>query len=79
MEHYREIYIPYHLPKYLVAKFEKLAVRQIYEEIDGVTDRVKEVTEIKRMTPQQAQAYEDFQVLRKQLLGRDFIALPSNE
>lgn len=75
----REIYIPYHLPKYLVTKYEKLAVRQIYEEIDGVTDRVKEVTEIKRMTPQQAQAYEDFQVLRKQLLGRDFIALPSNE
>jgi hypothetical protein len=75
----RENYIPYHLPEYLAGKYGKLAVRQIYEEINGVTDRVKEVTEIKRMTPQQAQAYEDFQVLRKQLLGRDFIALPSNE
>ena len=75
----RENYIPYHLPEYLVGKYGKLAVRQIYEEINGVTNRVKDVTEIKRMTPLQAQAYEDFQVLRKQLLGRDFIALPSNE
>jgi len=71
----RETYIPYHLPQYLVTKFDKLAVRQIYEEIDGVTERVKEVTEIKRMTAQQSRSYEDFQVLRKQLLGRDFVPL----
>jgi len=75
----RETYIPYHLPKYLVTKFDKLAVRQIYEEINGVTNRVKEVTEIKRMTPQQIQSYEDFQVLRKQLLGRDFVPLSLEE
>jgi hypothetical protein len=74
----RETYIPYHLPKYLVDKYEKLAVRQVYEEINGVTDRVREVTEVKRMTPQQVQAYEDFQVLRKQFLGRDFLPLPES-
>jgi hypothetical protein len=75
----RETYIPYHLPEYLCTKFDKLATRQIYEEIDGVTDRVKEVTEIKRMTPQQGQKYEEFQYLRKRLLGKDFISLSNSD
>jgi hypothetical protein len=75
----RETYIPYHLPQYLCTKFDKLATRQIYEEINGLTDRVKEVTEIKRMTPQQGQKYEEFQYLRKRLLGKEFIPLPQSD
>jgi hypothetical protein len=75
----RETYIPFHLPEYLTDKYGKLAIRQVYEEIDGLTDRVREVTHIKRMTPQQAQSYERFQVLRRQFLGRDFTPLSSEE
>jgi hypothetical protein len=75
----RETYIPFHLPEYLTDKYGKLAIRQVYEEIDGLTDRVAEVTKIKRMTPQQAQSYESFLVLRRQFLGRDFTSMPSEE
>jgi hypothetical protein len=68
----REYYIPHHLPEYLTNKFGKLATREIYESIGGLTDRVLEVTEVKRMTPKQEELYQQFQSLRKRLQGKPF-------
>jgi hypothetical protein len=68
----REVYIPTHLPDYLATKFGKLAAKDIYMEIGGVTDRVLEVTKIKNMTPEQEKYHQDFLVLRKKLQGREF-------
>ena len=65
----RDRYIPYHLPKYISDKHGKLAAKAIYEEIGGVTVRVLEVTEIRRITPQQEQKFADFQASRQKLLG----------
>lgn len=67
----REYYIPHHLPQYLAEKFGKLATKEIYEEIGGVTDRVLEVTK-GRVTPKQEELYQQFQGLRKRLQGRPF-------
>jgi|GEM_PF-2085612 len=70
----REYYIPHHLPEYLSNKFGKLAVKEIYEEIGGMTERVLEVTDMKRLTPKQEELYQRFQGLRKRLQGRPFKA-----
>ena len=64
----RETYIPFHLPEYLVNKYGKLAVVDIYRDIGGMTDRVTEVTKISRMTPKQQQMYDDFLQLKQRLL-----------
>lgn len=66
----REVYIPEHLPNYLITKYGKQAVRQIYMENGLVNDKILEITEIKRLTPQANQKFEDFLLAREQLLGR---------
>jgi len=65
----REWYVPNWLPKYLVDKYGKQAVRQIYTEIDSLTDLVLELTEIKKMTSQESQKYQDFLLARQKFLG----------
>lgn len=66
----REKYIPEHLPDYLVYKYGKQAVRQIYSENGCMTNHILEITEIKRLTPRANQQYQDFLLAREQLLGR---------
>lgn len=65
----REWYVPNHLPKYLVDKYGKQAVRQIYAEIGELTDYILEITDIKRMTPQESEKYQNFLISRQKLLG----------
>jgi hypothetical protein len=65
----REYYVPNHLPKYLVDKYGKQAVRQIYAEIGELTDHILEITDIKRMTPQESEKYQNFLISRQKLLG----------
>ena len=64
----RDTYIPFHLPKYLADKYGKLAARDIYDRIGGVTERVEEVTRIGRMTDTQRQLYDNYVQLRQRLL-----------
>ena len=66
----REVYIPEHLPNYLIEKYGKQAIRQIYMENGLISDKILEITEIKRLTPQASQKFEDFLLAREQLLGR---------
>lgn len=65
----REVYVPKHLPKYLIDKYGKQAVRQIYTEIGGLTDEILQLTEVKRLTPQESQKYQDFLLSRHKLQG----------
>ncbi len=60
-------YVPEHLPKYLVEKYGKQAVRQIYTETGGLTDYILELTEMKRITSKEEQKYQDFLVARQSL------------
>lgn len=64
-----DVYIPHHLPKYLADKHGKLAVKEIYEDMGGVTARVLEVIEIKQMTSKQQDLYAQFQAARQKLLS----------
>ena len=66
----REIYVPEYLPAYLVKKYGKQAVSQIYTENGLLTDVVLNATKISRLTPQEKQKFEDFLLSREQLLGR---------
>jgi DNA-binding XRE family transcriptional regulator len=66
----REEYVPKHLPAYLVYKYGRHAVRQIYSENGCLTDQILEITEIKRPTPKANRQYQDFLLAREQLLGR---------
>ena len=75
----REKYVPHNLPQYLSDKYGKLAVREIYEDMGAVTDRVEEVTDMKRITAKQQRLYEEFQSARKRLIGGEFRPLPSAE
>lgn len=65
----REHYVPTHLPKYLVDKYGKRAVRQIYGEISSLNEHVLALTEEKRATPKQEQLYQTFLAARANLLG----------
>lgn len=67
----RDVYVPFYLPEYLADKYGKLACREIYDSVGGVTERVEQVCAIKRMTEKQQQLYEDFKKLRSQLLSVD--------
>jgi DNA-binding XRE family transcriptional regulator len=62
-------YVPKYLPLYLVNKYGKQAVKQIYAEVGQLTDYILEVTEIKRMTPQESERYKDFLIARQKLFG----------
>lgn len=64
----KDVYVPLHMPEYLVTKYGKLAVRQVYEEMGGVTDRVAEVTEVRRVTPNQQKQLQEFLKSRQKLL-----------
>lgn len=63
-----DVYVPEHLPEYLVLKYGKLAISQVYEEMGALTDRVIEATEVKRMTSSQQEQLNQFLQARRQLL-----------
>jgi Phage regulatory protein Rha (Phage_pRha) len=67
----RELYTPNHLPKYLVDKYGKRAVRQIYEEQRKLTDYILEITEEKRITPKQEELYQVFLAARDAISYRE--------
>lgn len=62
-------YIPKYLPPYLVEKYGRQSVRQIYTEVGELTDLVLQITEVKRMTPQETEKYQNFLMSRQRLLG----------
>ncbi|MEG3882044.1 hypothetical protein QT972_32290 [Microcoleus sp. herbarium7] len=63
----RSQYIPEHLPQYLIKKYGKQVVRQVYTEVGNLTDYILELTEVKRMTPQEERRYQDFLIARQNL------------
>jgi hypothetical protein len=65
----KEVYIPDYLPGYLVKKYGKQAVRQIYTEIGSLNDHILEITEIKILTPKEEQKFADFLRSRQSLLS----------
>jgi hypothetical protein len=65
----KEVYIPNYLPGYLVKKYGKQAVRQIYTEIGSLNDHILEITEIKILTPKEEQKFADFLRSRQSLLS----------
>lgn len=69
----REMYIPSHLPKYLVDKYGKRAVRQIYEEQGSLTDYILQITEEKRSTSTQEENYQIFLAARDAISNRKFL------
>lgn len=69
----REMYIPTHLPQYLVTKYGKRAVRQIYEEIGQLTNHILLITEEKRATKKQRELYEIFLAAREAIQGREYL------
>jgi Phage regulatory protein Rha (Phage_pRha) len=69
-----EVYIPNHLPKYLVDKYGKRAVRQIYEEQRKLTDYILEITEEKRITPKQEEWYQVFLAARDAISYRELLS-----
>ncbi len=66
----REKYVPEHLPEYLVDKYGKRAVRQIYEELGQLNDCILELTEEKRNTVKQDELYEIFLASREAIANR---------
>jgi Phage regulatory protein Rha (Phage_pRha) len=69
----REFYIPNHLPKYLVDKYGKRAVRQIYEEQSKLTDYILGITDEKRITPKQEELYQVFLAARDAISYRELL------
>jgi len=66
----QECYYPVHLPQYLVDKYGKRAIRQVYGEIEGLTDHILQITEEgRRFAPQQERLYQNFLAARQRLLG----------
>jgi hypothetical protein len=66
----RDEYIPQNLPKYLVDKFGKRAVRQIYEEQGKLNEYILEITNEKRISPKQEEMYEVFLASREVIANR---------
>lgn len=66
----RESYVPKLLPQYLVDKYGKRAVRQIYEEIGKLNEYIMQITEEKRITPKQEELYEIFLAAREAVINR---------
>jgi phage regulator Rha-like protein len=69
----REEYIPQHLPKYLVDKYGKRAVRQIYTELNRLNDYILEITEEKRPSLKQDELYQVFLAARESMDTRRFL------
>lgn len=66
----RENYVPQHLPKYLADKYGKRAVRQIYNEVNGLNDYIFQLTEEKRLSVKQEDLYQQFLAARSTLVVR---------
>lgn len=66
----REHYITKHLPEYLIGKYGKRAVRQIYEERGKLDEYILELTEEKRISPKQEELYEIFLAAREAIANR---------
>jgi hypothetical protein len=62
-----EQYTPNHLPQYLVEKYGKRAVRQIYTEIKKINDYILQITEEKRPTAKQDELHQIFLAAREAL------------
>jgi len=62
-----EQYIPNHLPQYLVDKFGKRAVCQIYTEIRKINEYILQITEEKRPTAKQDELHQIFLAAREAL------------
>ena len=69
----RETYTPTHLPKYLVDKYGKRAIRQIYEEQGKLTDYILAITDEKRATPTQEGMYQVFLAAREAISNRKYL------
>jgi hypothetical protein len=69
----REEYVPKHLPEYLVDKYGKRAVRQIYEELGKLNDYVLDLTEEKRISPKQEELHLIFLAAREAIANRYFL------
>lgn len=63
-----DVYVPKYLPEYLVSKYGKRAILQVYQEMNAVTERVEELTVEKRATAKQEQLYQQFLGDRAKLL-----------
>lgn len=72
LSHFKEwldkVYVPQHLPEYLVSKFGRKATRLIYTENGHLTDEILHLTEIKRETQNMINQFQQFLLLRKNLL-----------
>jgi hypothetical protein len=64
----REVYVPTHLPQYLVDKYGKSATRLIYTENALLTDHILQITEVKRKSPADEESLRKFLVGRQKLL-----------
>jgi Phage regulatory protein Rha (Phage_pRha) len=64
----REEYVTGHLPEYLVNKYGKRAVRQIYTEQNALNNQILELTEEKRTAPKQEELYKAFLAARADLI-----------
>lgn len=69
----REEYITRHLPSYLVNKYGKRAVRQIYEEIGKLDEDIMLLVDEKRLTPKQNELYDVFLAARSTLENRQYL------
>lgn len=65
----KQEYIPNHLPQYLITKYGRQAVKLIYTENQLLNDSILELTEVKRLTPQESQRFQDFLLSRQNLLS----------
>ncbi len=72
LSHFKEwldkVYVPQHLPEYLVSKFGRKATRLIYTENGHLTDEILHLTEIKRETQNMINQFQQFLLLRENLL-----------
>lgn len=69
----REEYITRHLPSYLVNKYGKRAVRQIYEEMGKLDENIMFLVDEKRLTPKQNELYDIFLAARATLENRQYL------
>jgi len=69
----REAYNPQHLPKYLVDKYGKRAVRQIFTELNQLNEYILEITEEKKSSAKQDELYQLFLAARGSMDTRRFL------
>ena len=69
----RDFYVPQWLPKYLVEKYGKRAVLQIYTEQKQVNDYISELTEEKKKSKKQENLFEVFLAAREVMENRKLL------